>query len=95
MNTEEFRAHGKKMIDYICEYGKTIENRDVAPTVDPGFLRHLIPGKSVAAKSLDCISVYINSVDCLSNRLTLLRLSQHSADQLISTCLINFSLGSE
>lgn len=45
MNTEEFRVHGKRMIDYICDYGRTIECRDVAPTVDPGFLRHLLPGK--------------------------------------------------
>lgn len=46
MNTEEFRVHGKQMIDYICDYGKTIESRDVAPTVDPGFLRQMLPGRS-------------------------------------------------
>ncbi|XP_062552761.1 aromatic-L-amino-acid decarboxylase [Armigeres subalbatus] len=46
MNTEEFRVHGKRMIDYICDYGKTIECRDVAPTVDPGFLRHLLPDEA-------------------------------------------------
>lgn len=45
MNTEEFRKYGKQMIDYICDYGQTIDTRDVAPTVDPGFLRKLLPGK--------------------------------------------------
>uniref|UniRef100_A0A8D8NBY8 Tyrosine decarboxylase n=6 Tax=Culex pipiens TaxID=7175 RepID=A0A8D8NBY8_CULPI len=46
MNTEEFRVHGKQMIDYICDYGKTIESRDVAPTVDPGFLRQMLPDEA-------------------------------------------------
>lgn len=48
MNTEEFRKYGKQMIDYICEYGQTIDERDVAPTVDPGFLRKLLPGTLVS-----------------------------------------------
>ena len=48
MNTEEFRKYGKQMIDYICEYGQTIDERDVAPTVDPGFLRKLLPGTLIS-----------------------------------------------
>ncbi|XP_055608424.1 aromatic-L-amino-acid decarboxylase [Uranotaenia lowii] len=46
MNTEEFRAYGKQMIDYICDYRTKIEDRDVAPTVDPGFLRQLLPDEA-------------------------------------------------
>ncbi|XP_055533927.1 aromatic-L-amino-acid decarboxylase [Wyeomyia smithii] len=46
MNAEEFRVYGKQMIDYICDYGNTIEERDVAPTVDPGFLRQLLPDEA-------------------------------------------------
>lgn len=43
MNTEEFRKNGKEMIDYICNYMENIEQRDVAPSVDPGFLKALLP----------------------------------------------------
>lgn len=45
MNVEDFRVHGKEMIDYICNYMNTIEKRDVAPRVDPGFLHALIPAE--------------------------------------------------
>lgn len=43
MNTEEFRKNGKEMIDYICNYMENIEQHDVAPSVDPGFLKSLLP----------------------------------------------------
>ncbi|TDG50172.1 hypothetical protein AWZ03_003388 [Drosophila navojoa] len=43
MNVEEFRKYGKEVIDYICEYGSKIEERDVAPTLDPGYLKKLLP----------------------------------------------------
>lgn len=43
MNVEDFRQNGKELIDYICSYMTTIEKRDVAPRVDPGFLHDLIP----------------------------------------------------
>ena len=42
-NFEEFRKHGKEMVDYICDYVKTIDQRQVSPTVEPGFLK--FPGK--------------------------------------------------
>lgn len=45
MNVEEFRKYGKEVIDYICEYGTNIEERDVAPTLDPGYLKKLLPGE--------------------------------------------------
>ena len=44
MNVEEFRDHGKEVIDYICDYAINIEKRDVAPTLDPGYLKFLMPG---------------------------------------------------
>ena len=50
MNVEEFRKHGKELIDYICEYSKNIEQRDVAPTLDPGYLKYLVPGGLVIQK---------------------------------------------
>lgn len=47
MNTEEFKIHGKSMVDYICGYMDTVGERNVAPTLDPGYLKKLIPGKFV------------------------------------------------
>lgn len=44
MDTEEFRIHGKDMVDYICNYVSTMDERNVAPTLDPGYLKKLIPG---------------------------------------------------
>ncbi|KAL7737720.1 hypothetical protein ACLKA6_006113 [Drosophila palustris] len=43
MNVEEFRKYGKEVIDYICQYGSNIEERDVAPTLNPGYLKKLLP----------------------------------------------------
>lgn len=43
MNTEQFRKHGKEMVDYICEYLETIKQRRVTPTVSPGWLKNKIP----------------------------------------------------
>ncbi len=45
MNTEEFRVYGKRMVDYISEYRDTVDERNVAPTLDPGYLKQLIPCK--------------------------------------------------
>nr|CAD7572557.1 unnamed protein product [Timema californicum] len=43
MNTEEFRVKGKEMVDYICEYMDGLGSRRVQPTVEPGYLRDIIP----------------------------------------------------
>lgn len=43
MDTEQFRKHGKEMVDYICEYLETIKQRRVTPTVSPGWLKNKIP----------------------------------------------------
>ena len=45
MNTEEFREHGKQMIDYICDYVDNVHKRDVVAKVLPGFLKEQLPGK--------------------------------------------------
>lgn len=45
MNTDEFRMYGKDMVDYICGYNETVGERNVAPTLDPGYLKKLIPCK--------------------------------------------------
>ena len=43
MNAEEFRKAGKEMIDYVADYLENIEKRPVLPSVEPGYLHHLIP----------------------------------------------------
>ncbi|XP_074653816.1 aromatic-L-amino-acid decarboxylase-like [Tubulanus polymorphus] len=43
MNAEEFRRRGKEMVDYIADYIETIEERNVFPKIQPGYLHKLIP----------------------------------------------------
>lgn len=43
-NYEEFRQHGKEMVDYLCDYMAKIGDYPVAPTIDPGFLVPLLAG---------------------------------------------------
>ncbi|XP_039592718.1 aromatic-L-amino-acid decarboxylase [Polypterus senegalus] len=43
MDIAEYRRRGKEMVDYIADYLESIENRDVYPNVEPGYLRKLIP----------------------------------------------------
>lgn len=31
------------MVEYICEYLETLPERRVTPSVEPGYLRHLLP----------------------------------------------------
>uniref|UniRef100_A0A1B6G856 Tyrosine decarboxylase n=1 Tax=Cuerna arida TaxID=1464854 RepID=A0A1B6G856_9HEMI len=43
MDTEEFRQRGKEMVDYMCEYMETVADRPVISTVQPNYLRSLLP----------------------------------------------------
>uniref|UniRef100_A0A8C4SV07 Aromatic-L-amino-acid decarboxylase n=1 Tax=Erpetoichthys calabaricus TaxID=27687 RepID=A0A8C4SV07_ERPCA len=43
MDIAEYRRRGKEMVDYVADYLENIENRDVYPNVEPGYLRKLIP----------------------------------------------------
>ncbi|KAH1024749.1 hypothetical protein HUJ05_004192 [Dendroctonus ponderosae] len=43
MEANQFREFGKAMIDYTAEYLENIRDRRVVPTVEPGYLRPLIP----------------------------------------------------
>ncbi|XP_071401756.1 aromatic-L-amino-acid decarboxylase [Centroberyx affinis] len=43
MDIAEFRRRGKEMVDYVADYIETIEQRQVYPDVEPGYLRPLIP----------------------------------------------------
>lgn len=43
MNSQDFREHGKAMVEYMCEYMETLPSRRVTPSVEPGYLRKLLP----------------------------------------------------
>ncbi|XP_071861104.1 histidine decarboxylase isoform X1 [Bombus fervidus] len=43
MNLEEYRKHGKEMVDYIADYLANIRSRRVYPAVSPGYLRNVLP----------------------------------------------------
>lgn len=46
MDSNEFRKRGTEMVEYICQYLETLEDRRVTPSVEPGYLRNLIPGEA-------------------------------------------------
>lgn len=46
MDSQEFRRRGTEMVEYICQYLETIEERKVTPSVEPGYLRHLLPDEA-------------------------------------------------
>jgi len=48
MDSREFREFGKAMVDYIADYWDTIRDRDVLPSVQPGYLQNLIPKEAPA-----------------------------------------------
>ncbi|KAH7639596.1 histidine decarboxylase [Dermatophagoides farinae] len=43
MNWEDFRKHGKELVDYIANYLMTIRTRRVFPDVKPGYMKNLLP----------------------------------------------------
>lgn len=46
MDNDEFKQRGKEMIDYICNYMDTLGSRRVTPSVEPGYLRSLLPDEA-------------------------------------------------
>ncbi|XP_017779570.1 PREDICTED: tyrosine decarboxylase [Nicrophorus vespilloides] len=46
MDSDEFRVRGKEMVEYICSYLEDISKRRVTPSVEPGYLRKLIPAEA-------------------------------------------------
>lgn len=43
MDTEEWRVRGQEMVEYIAEYLDTINKRRVTPSIEPGYLKPLLP----------------------------------------------------
>ncbi|KAJ8969867.1 hypothetical protein NQ314_001551 [Rhamnusium bicolor] len=46
MEANQFKDFGKEMIDYVAGYLENIRERRVVPTVEPGYLRPLIPANA-------------------------------------------------
>ncbi|KAH1129846.1 hypothetical protein J1N35_001224 [Gossypium stocksii] len=46
MDAEQLREYGHKMVDFIADYYKTIENFPVLSQVEPGYLRNLLPNSA-------------------------------------------------
>ncbi|KAE8741117.1 hypothetical protein FOCC_FOCC013375 [Frankliniella occidentalis] len=46
MEVNEFKDMAKEMVDYIGNYLENIRDRQVLPTVQPGYLRPLIPAEA-------------------------------------------------
>ncbi|CAH1960282.1 unnamed protein product [Acanthoscelides obtectus] len=46
MEANQFKDFGKEMIDYVASYLENVRERRVLPTVEPGYLRPLIPEKA-------------------------------------------------
>lgn len=43
MDTPEFVEFAKTTIDFVADYTKSLRNRDVLPSVEPGYLSELLP----------------------------------------------------
>lgn len=43
MDAEEFRAFCKEAVDFVADYLENIRDRDVLPSVEPGYLHELLP----------------------------------------------------
>ncbi|OZC05138.1 pyridoxal-dependent decarboxylase domain protein [Onchocerca flexuosa] len=61
MDTSEFRKFGKEVVDYIADYIENIQKRRVVPSIEPGYLRDLLPG--VAPQHAESFKDVINDFD--------------------------------
>lgn len=43
MNAEEFRKFGRAAVDFVADYIENLRERQVLPSVEPGYLQHLLP----------------------------------------------------
>lgn len=46
MDSQEFRQRGGEMVEYISRYMETLGERKVTPSVEPGYLRPLLPDEA-------------------------------------------------
>ncbi|PIO62357.1 pyridoxal-dependent decarboxylase domain protein, partial [Teladorsagia circumcincta] len=43
MDIEEFRIHGKEMVDFVADYWRDMRKREPLPNVKPGYMSNVIP----------------------------------------------------
>ncbi|KAI4350306.1 hypothetical protein L6164_004774 [Bauhinia variegata] len=60
MDAEQLREQGHKMVDFIADYYKAIENFPVLSQVEPGYLRQLLPDS--APNSPDSLQDVLNDI---------------------------------
>ncbi|XP_022900869.2 aromatic-L-amino-acid decarboxylase-like [Onthophagus taurus] len=46
MDANQFREFGKAVIDYVADYTENIRDRSVLPSIEPGYLRPLLPSEA-------------------------------------------------
>lgn len=46
MDDKQFREFGKTMVDYIADYTENLRDRNVLPSVEPGYLKNLVPDEA-------------------------------------------------
>ncbi len=46
MTPDEFRRHGKALVDWIADYWEEVEGRQIVPDVLPGDIRSLLPAEA-------------------------------------------------
>ena len=42
MDPEEFRIHGKEMVDFVADMWKNIPDRSPLPKIQPGYISELV-----------------------------------------------------
>jgi len=63
MSPEEFRKHGKQMIDWIADYYETIEKYPVLSQVKPGEIINQLPESApIESESMEQIMADVNSI---------------------------------
>uniref|UniRef100_A0A8D8ND27 Alpha-methyldopa hypersensitive protein n=1 Tax=Culex pipiens TaxID=7175 RepID=A0A8D8ND27_CULPI len=45
MDVNEFREFGKAAIDWVADYLENVRDREVLPSVEPGYLHEMIPSE--------------------------------------------------
>uniref|UniRef100_A0A8D8IYX0 Alpha-methyldopa hypersensitive protein n=1 Tax=Culex pipiens TaxID=7175 RepID=A0A8D8IYX0_CULPI len=45
MDVNEFREFGKAAIDWVADYLENVRDREVLPSVEPGYLHNMIPSE--------------------------------------------------
>jgi hypothetical protein len=41
--TTDFRKNAHELVDFMCEYYETLENKPILSTVNPGYLSKILP----------------------------------------------------